>query len=829
MHRLLVSSWRFFRQRPIIGFVTMGGIALGVAAVVAIDIATMSAKTAMRLSLNELYGESTHQIGGGPDGIPAAEFGKLRREFPELPIAPVIEGRGRLSDQRISILGLDLLSEGRLRSNLFRATATSDDDWRVDTFLTEADSIALSRKTANRLGLDRDDVVRLSVGTDVVAAKVVAVLPRGPDDVVLTDLANADTWLRRDGALSRIDINATQHDGALQRLAASLPASMVLVPTQARADATLGMTQAFAINLAAMSLLALLIGAFLIVNALGFAVVQRREYFATLRSLGVERRVILATVLLEACVFGVVGTVLGMIVGIALGTELTHLVARTINDLYFRVTVSHMQLHGMTVIKALVLGVGFSVLATLPAAVEAAATRPGAGLRRSNLERRVRTLQSRLLPIGCVVAALAGLVLVSWPTSLIGGLTALFLLVLAYAAILPALVVRVLNGAVIPAARMVGRLSQLAIGGVLAGLSRTGIAVVALTVAVAATVGVSTMVGSFRGSVERWLHESLSADIYVSAADGVLDDTQRARLAALQGVAAVGATRRAWLPTDEGTLRLQAIDSPAGLGEQPLLDGDKSEAWDQLRRGVGVIVSEVFANRAGYAVGDSLELPATDGVVSLPIVGIYRSYDVTGGAVLLSLARYRTLWQDNALDAFAIATTTDLARTAVLEALRAALTDIPDSVVIDANELLTRSLRVFDRTFVVTDVLYVIAVAIAVVGIVGALAALQLEQRTERATYRALGMTRARTGLVILGQSGLIGCLAGLAALPLGLGMAWLLIHVVNRRAFGWTMAFELDPVVLANAFALAVAAALVGGIVPAWQSARVTPAEALR
>ena len=139
------------------------------------------------------------------------------------------------------------------------------------------------------------------------------------------------------------------------------------------------------------------------------------------------------------------------------------------------------------------------------------------------------------------------------------------------------------------------------------------------------------------------------------------------------------------------------------------------------------------------------------------------------------------------------------------------------------------SLGIFDRTFVITNVLYWLAVGVAIIGILGAMLALQLERARELAILRGVGMTPGQMGGLVTLQTAFIGLLSGLAAIPLGLVMAWVLIEVINRRAFGWQMDVTIVPADLFAALSLAVGAALIAGIYPAWRAASAMPALAMR
>jgi putative ABC transport system permease protein len=242
-----------------------------------------------------------------------------------------------------------------------------------------------------------------------------------------------------------------------------------------------------------------------------------------------------------------------------------------------------------------------------------------------------------------------------------------------------------------------------------------------------------------------------------------------------------------------------------------------------------VFISEPFAYRNQLGSGDTLFLMTQSGSKPFRIAATYQSYDAGSGSVFMNRTTYIRHWNDQSIDALGIYLERDAdIETVMLELER--MSNGKQVIFVRSNrELRDVSLQIFDRTFVITNVLYWLAVSVAVIGILGAMLALQLERARELAVLRALGMTPGQLGGMVTLQSGLIGLLSGIAALPLGLLMAWMLIDVINRRSFGWSMDIRISPDVLLSALALAVGAALIAGIYPAYLAARAQPALAMR
>ena len=400
-----------------------------------------------------------------------------------------------------------------------------------------------------------------------------------------------------------------------QALRAQLPPDVQLTATRARARETFAMTDAFTTNLRAMSLLALLVGTFLIYGAVSFAVLQRRTIIGVLRALGATRAEVLGVVLGEAAVLGAIGAALGTLLGLLIGRGLVALVSRTINDLYFVVAVNELALPGMTVAKALLAGVGTALVAALLPALEVAGSAPRLALARSVIEARAQRLARVLVGLAALLAALSGACIALFAHSLFAGFAALFLLLLAVAAATPA-ALTALARATVRLAGARSTLARLALEDVAASLSRTGVAVAALGMALTAMIGVAVMVESFRGSLEEWLVATLRADVYVSAPGPSAALSRRLEPQVVQAILALPAVRahsearRAVVGSPYGELDVNALRlGPAGGGAFPLTAGEPRVAWRAFAQGA-VLISEPLAWRLRLGLHDDADADA---------------------------------------------------------------------------------------------------------------------------------------------------------------------------------------------------------------------------
>lgn len=837
---MIPTTWRasfsYMLRHPWQLALSVLGISIGVAVIVAVDLANSSARKAFLLSMDAVTGQATHQVIGGPRGVAESVYVDLRTKAGFERIAPVVEGSVRVHDVDLELLGIDLFAEQEIRAF---TQLSSDEESTPESlfrdFLLHPGSATMSEGTAAALQLAVGDTFTVESAGKTFSGRLVGEFPdtesEALDRLMTVDIATAQEWLGQAGWLSRIDVRIEDGDDrTLDRLAAALPDGVQIFDAEGRTRTTADLSAAFMTNLTAMSLLALLVGLFLIYNSVSFSVLQRRKLIGVLRALGVTRRQVLGLVIGEAVVLGTLAAVLGVALGVALGEELLSLVARSINDLYFRVSVTGVIVDSSSIVKGLIAGIGASLAAATVPAIEATGYRPRLAMTRSTLEAGTRSLLPAVALGGLAVMLLAGVVLIGSGRSLVAGLAAVFLLILGFALCIP-LLVRFVSLAVAAIAGRTGRsVARLAVAGVAASLSRTGVAIVALAVAVSATIGVSVMVDSFRGSVSSWLDQTLRADVYTGVRRGAFDPSLLRDITVQPGVDAFSTSRRASIEGVDGETRILVIDmAPGGYAGVELMDADPAGVWPAWVSRDAILVSQPYAYQQRKQVGDTVRLRTDSGERNFEVLATYRSYDTSGNAVLMSRSTYDRHYRDDGIDSIGLYLADGVDPDTMIETIRR-LSDGRQALMLNSNAKIRElSLEIFDQTFVVTDVLYWLAIGVALIGILSSMLALQLESGREQGLLRALGMTPFQIGGMITVQTGFIGALSGLASIPLGVVMAYVLIEVINRRAFGWQIDMVVAPEILSSAVLFAFASALVAGIYPAWRAGRTQPALAMR
>ena len=838
------------------------GITLGVAVVVAIDLTNSSAQKAFELSAGALTGNTTHQVIGSSNGVSEELFLELRQKEGLTAIAPVVEGYAKLQtgDDRkqednsvFQIVGVDLFAENPFRTHLENTVK------RIDTarFLGELNTMILARSTAKRLGVKVNEQLNFLISGSEITFTVVGLIndEKELDELALSsilfvDIATAQEVLGIHKNLSRIDViipDTTDGKRTLQELKVSLPANVDIVSANARNYALSQMTKAFETNLTALSLLALIVGMFLIYNTMTFAVVLRRQIMGALRALGVTRGEIFKMIFAESIFIGLWSTWLGIFFGIMLADGLLQLVTRTINDLYFVLNIQSLDISYISIIKGLFIGVVATALTGFLPAYEATKSTPRTSLARSTFETKYREAFRWSKFIGGGLMFLGALVLIIPNDFLWLSFAGLFCIIAGFSLYVPQLTLMLVNLAVPIHNKILGTLGNISARSVSSSLSRTSVAVASLTVAIATTIGVAVMIDSFRGSVVVWLDNTLRADVFVttpgvnsSRNKGNLSPVWVERFKSMPEIRAVSVVRNVQLQAPKGITELHVLKIPDNMFSMfELKQGDYAQAQQGFYEEDGLLVSEPYAYKHGIDVGEMLVLPTDRGLRSFKVVGVYVDYGSDQGIATINRDTFERYWDDRTITSLGLHTDPSVNVKYFIDKLRAVVADYQaksltgekeQDLIIKSNLAIKEaSIRIFDRTFVVTEVLRLLAIFVAFVGIVSALMSIQFERRAEVALFRVLGLTPQEVWLVVAGETGLIGAIAGILAIPLGLILATVLIFVINRRSFGWSMDLTLDPMLFVQSLLLAITAAMIAGMIPAFKMSKSNPVGALR
>jgi putative ABC transport system permease protein len=869
---LIRIGWRYLSHHPWQSILMIIGISLGVAVVVAIDIANASASRAFDLSTEAITGRATHQITGSSYLLDETVFTKLRLTGLVNYAAPVISDyitSPQLGNRPLQLLGVDPFLDAPFRDYL--SISTRDDPSQpqvgdLTLFFTQPGAVLISTNLANQYGLQLGDPFALVIGGQERHVFLVGLLEpnngnssptrlrqRALDGIILTDIASAQELTDRLGFINHIDLilpddcdvpstsPPQSSSGActlINQIERLLPVDVHILPVEARSGTIREMTAAFRLNLSALSLLALIVGMFLIYNTITFSVIQRRPLFGTLRCLGVTRREVFSLVITEAVIAGFIGTSLGLILGVMLGQGAVQLVTQTINDLFFTVTVRGVQIPPESLFKGSILGITATVLTAAPPAWEAASVSPRMALSRSNIENFALHASNLAAKGGIVLLLLGGLILMLPTHNLNVSFTGTFVVILGFALLTPQTMKYIMSKAVPVLGHFMGTLGRMAPRNVSNALSRTSIAVAALMVAISVTIGVSLMIGSFRQTVITWLDQTIVGDIYISIpgftasqSPATLNPNVMQAIPSWSGIERIDVIRTVWVDSPRGPLQLNASNNPTVTRERIFVSaiGNPDRVKDAFNAGA-ILISEPLARRLDlFDTHAYLPLFTSKGEMDFPIAGIFYDYSSTQGSVLMELDIYQAYWEDDAITGIGLRLSPNTNPDHLAVELGESLGLIQNLVIRPNQALRADVMEVFDRTFAITGALQLLATLVAFIGILSALLSLHLERFGEIGILRSIGLTVRQLWTMIMVETGLMGFVAGVLAMPTGITLAIILIYIINRRSFGWTLQMQFESTPFIQALAVSVIAALLAGIYPAWKMGKTVIADALR
>jgi len=824
---------------------TILAVSLGVAVVLAIDLAGDAATGSFRSSLETLSGRQDFEV-TAIGGIPEELVGKLSSLPYDWQITARIEGFAVMADSKraLPLIGLDLIGGSSLLvSDPAMAQILDQKRFSIE-HITRPDSLWVGIS----LGKHPGETLALLINDRSISATVRGTFPDGPsgDSAIIMDIAAAQSLLNRGGSVDRLLIRLPANSSLpleqwRQRAQQALPTSAQLRPAGSGTEENRKMLAAFRWNLRLLSYIALIVGAFLIYNTISVSVVRRRAEIGIVRALGASRRQVVVAFLLEAAFIGVAGSLLGVPIGRLIASSAVKLMGATVNSLYVSSRPGEISLGTGSVLLALLTGMSMSLISAWAPTREAAKVAPVEAMARGRREFEVRVSRKLTLALAGLFAAAAA---VASKLSPLGGkpvfgYCAALLAVAAGVFAIPVLTelgMRVASRALPKLFHVEALLASRSLAG---SLRRTSVLVAALSTATAMTVAVGIMVGSFRQTVILWMNSELPADLYLRPAGSPAADQHPViatkfadQLAKLPGVRAVQRLR-AYEITYQGlpaTLGGVDLSDPQIEHSSDFLSGrSAAEVLPELRGNNAVIVSEPFSYKHRVRRGDSLQLPLGQLRAHFRVADIYYDYSSERGAILMDRDVLLRFLPDPAPSNIAVFISPGSDPLSVRHEIEKAAAASGSYVLVFANtDLRTQAVQIFDRTFAITYALEAIAVLVAVMGVAGALLALVIDRRRELGLLRYLGASSAQLRKLILTESALLGLLANVSGLLLGIFLSLILIFVINKQSFGWTIRFHWPILVLVGSTSLVWLATILAGYYPAKIAVRLNPLEVI-
>ena len=786
----LLSHWR---RKPLQLLTLVIGIALATALWSGVQAINSEARASYARAASVLEQAALAQIvARDGTGISTQTYGKLRRAGWN--VSPVIEGTYRFGNSRIRLVGIDPLSmpqEGQVAS----MSGGSD----LAGFLRG--QLIVSASTAAKLRGETDMSLKVS--------------ERVPDDAAFVDISIADRLLEAHDRISRLVVATDQRPG-LEAIGEVAP-EVAMRENHDRPDVA-RLTDSFHLNLMAFGFLSFVVGLFIVYSATGLTFEQRRGTFRTLRSLGISLPALTAMLAIELAGLALISGFLGVVLGYFIASGLMPGVATTLQGLYGASVAGSLSIRPQWWVAGLAIALGGTAIAsaqslwrvwTLPIL---AAAQPRAW---ANASTRTLIFQAG---IGGVFLGF-GVILAVMGSGLVMGFAVLGCLLLGAALLLPGLLAISLTSA-----ERVSRsaLTQWFWADTRLHIPGLSLALMALLLALSANIGVGTMVSSFRLTFLGWLDQRLAAELYVTAKDE--DEARRLR---------------EWLPRHAtAVLPIWSVEGNV-LGEElqifgvaddatyrdhwPLIVADP-DAWDRIASGTGALINEQMWRRGIAKPGQTIAMP---GGWTVTVAGIYSDYGNPKGQLIVGIGTLVAHYPEVPKLRYGVRVPSEHAQ--YLKQLLVNEFGLPETAVIDQASLKRQSRAVFEQTFAVTGSLNVLTLGVAGFAMFSSLLTLSGIRLPQLAPIWAMGVRRRDLALYEIGRTLALWLATFIAAIPVGLGLAWVLLAIVNVEAFGWRLPMRVFPLDWLWLGAAALVAALLSVAVPVRRLATINPGDLLR
>jgi putative ABC transport system permease protein len=798
-------------------------IALGVALGLAIYLINRSAADEISLAARSLYGLADLAVEGGAEGFDENLYPRIARVPGVVVASPVVEVLAKLIGRRgaLTLMGLDgfrsRLLQPAIATAMVPASRDSADEGKEGTF--DERSVLLSASAARELRLKAGDHIEFQVGTHPERLRVSGVLPPAalPDFAGIVDIATVQWLFDSLGKLSRINLrlaSGTSPARVREALAEILPPSVkVTTPGEATDDA-LRLSRAYRSNLTALALVALFTGGFFVYSTQSLAALRRRREFAVMHAIGVTRTEQLLLMLTGSVIVGVLGAAAGIALGIVIARIGLSALGADLGAGYFNGFASGLDVHAAEIVVFALLGIGVAVVGALRPALDAARVPTASALKSGDItsgETQSHNWTVLILAVLAVVALLmppiAGLPL--------PGFVAIALLLIAAVIGMPSVVRFVLRHA--PRMRAVPY--EIAIAQISGTARYATLSVSAIIVSFSLMASMAIMVTSFRDSLDQWTQRLLPADLYLRVGyigqTSYIDESLVQSMARLPGVQRVALSRfgRVQLATDRPALTLIARTMDLEHPDR-VLWLMKSASGPVERGSIPVWISEAAADLFSIEPGDSLRFELAGKPVVAQVRGVWRDYEHQNGAIVMDRDEYVRVTGDRALNMVWFWLDDSVDATAVGNSVRDLMPPGTEHDMRTPGDIRRLSLAAFDRTFAITYLLELVAVTIGLFGIAAGISAQVLARRSEFGALRHIGFTRGQIATMLSIEGAVLGALGVIVGLLTGGVIGLILIYVVNRQSFHWSMDLSVPtPLLTALSVALVAAAALIAVI----------------
>jgi len=844
---LWINAFRYYFRSFTQSILAVLGVAVGIAVFVAVDLANDSAKQSFRNSAVSIFGDTEFQLMGSTSGISENVYSDVVKSAELQPllniIRPIIDKQITLTDSngvedKYRLLGINVINENVLSGNnkygidFLNSSQTSfnffaENQVFVSSILASKKQLSIADEFLVEDTNNKISIVGFFQGDNSLQRELM-------QNVIITDISVAQNITNSNGILTRIDISSVYDQNekiALDKWFSLLPSGVQLIPSYTYSEARKSITKSFDTNLLALSLLALLVGLYLIYNMMTFSIHRRKNLFGTLRAIGVTKNEIFFLVLVEGLLIGLIGAIFGIMLGILLAYFLLGLISSTINYQFFSSSPNSIALDITIIYQALILGISGSIVSVLIPAWSASRIQPRELIDIYGKYSTYNNYHMVLFFLGLLLCSIGYLITLAPITNLIIGFIAMFLVIVGLSLTVPTTtqIVLLIISSIL---EKIGRptIVTLSVETIKNSLNTIAICIAALSVSIAMTIGIGCMIQSFRATVEEWLNQSLVADIYIAPPTlsfgqdlkGIDDEFIKyvSDIPEIEYISQLGSFE---IFKDGYLLNLIVVDSAEKIFDEviQLKEGEKKDIWNDFVQTDSILISEPLAFQKNIQINDTFDILTDSGLKSFTVRGIYYDYSSTSGIAMVSKQVYDNYWNNSKVTSLALYLNDSQNSEVVFNKLLDKFDTDWDLQIISSKKLNNASMEIFDKTFEITFVLRSISLIVAFIGILGAISAIILSRAREFSILKSIGFTNNQLRTIIGNQTFIIGVISGLISIPLGIIITNLLIQIINKQSFGWSIPMQLLPSVFVEGIMVAILSSVLASIYPSIKISR--------
>jgi putative ABC transport system permease protein len=825
---------RNIREEKFLTFLSVIGIALGIGLFTGVKVASDRAITSFESDIKGMSPYANYEI-FDTSGLDFSEEVYRKVRAIEENSFPVLKTFGYVPafKESIDVNGIYTVKVARL----MRSSRSQRID--VEHIYRDLNGVLITRKFSDKYSLKKGDMFKALVYDRAYTLKVVDVLDSDslPTNMVVMDIGNFQEIFGRTGLLSGIDL-ATGKKRA-EEIRKILPFDLSIEKKEKIFENQKSLVASFRYNLQFVSLIAILVGIFLLYNTVFISVVKRRTEIGILRSLGTDKRTVVMLFAVQGLLLGLIGSLLGIFFGQIAAYFSVMAVEKTISTMYSTVSISDYLITRHDALIAILLGLFISLLASAVPSFESSKIRPNESSREGSFEGRYRKYQK--------IVAFAGVLLVfsgcfmsyldyrympfEFPFVAYGGILLIIAGFTFFSPFYLGVILRIMKRTV---ERAFGAIGKITLGDMKGNISRFSVALMSVAISSALIIAILTLIFSLRGSLEGWIHKNITSDVYIKP------ESCKANYCFYPISKEVFGTVKS-LPEVEGIDRFRGIQTElfgrkvvAGFADvgvkkrylqRRYTDREYERILGEMEGNQPVAgISEYLSTKYGLKKGDTINLKSPSGNAAFRVNDIFSSYATTSGFIYIDRKWLNKYWGLDDMTQMSVYLKKNANVGEFIGRLREKLPPGYSLDIMNNQTLRDKVMDIFNKSFAITYAIEFISIIVSLIGVINTLLALVFERKKEISVIRYLGGSWGQIQQTLILSAGLVGLAGILLGSLLGPLMSIILVRVVNKISFGWQIHFRIPFVYLSAVTAVLFLTTLFSGLLPSRVARRIDP-----